>query len=154
MWETAFEESMLSTHKNIIIHCTNEDLAEILMEVLEKNGVKWRGDELPTEDARWDEHEEDTCYWVESKYLSYGDKQYADENPNGEYTEHIRCTFYGIEGPDFDVASKSEILSLFSIWGGEHFVRVLRKPLEKDKPAFHQRGLHYPASKICTHGRQ
>lgn len=117
MWETVFEEFMLHTHKNLIIHCPSEELAEALMEVLERNGVKWCGDEPPTEDARWNEHEADTCYWVESKELSYGDRKYADEDPYEEHAGHIRCTFYGIEntGSDFDVASESEILSLFSI---------------------------------------
>lgn len=115
MWETVFEESMLRTHENLIIHCPSEELAEVLMEVLERNGVKWCGEEPPTEDSKWDEHEADTCYWVESKELSYGDRQYADEDPYEEHAGHIRCTFYGIEGPDFDVASESEILSLFSI---------------------------------------
>lgn len=115
MWEMAFEESMLRTHENLIIHCPNEELAEVLMEVLERNGVEWSGDEPPTEDANWKEYETDTCYWVESKGLTYSDRQYADEDPYEEYTGHIRCTFYGIEGPDFDVANESEILSLFSI---------------------------------------
>ena len=36
MWEIAFEESMLDTHKNLIIHCPCKDLAEDLMEVLEE----------------------------------------------------------------------------------------------------------------------
>lgn len=43
MWETVFEESMLYTHENLIIHCPSEELAEALMEVLERNGVKWCG---------------------------------------------------------------------------------------------------------------
>lgn len=115
MWETAFEESMLREHENFIIHCPNGELAGVLMEVLERNGVRWCGDALPTEGSNWDEKEADTCYWVESKELTYGGRRYADEDPYEEHAKHIRCTFYGVEGPDFDVASESEILSLFSV---------------------------------------
>ena len=70
MWEIAFEESMLDTHENLIIHCPCKDLAEDLMEVLEKNGVVWCGDEPPTSNTKWSENAEDTCYWVESKCCS------------------------------------------------------------------------------------
>ena len=115
MWEIAFEESMLDTHKNLIIHCPCKDLAEDLMEVLEKNGVVWCGDEPPTSNTKWSENAEDTCYWVESKVLFYSEKQYADEDPDGEYGEHTRCTFYGIESSDFDVADEDEILSLLGV---------------------------------------
>lgn len=55
------------------------------------------------------------CYWVESKVLFYSEKQYADEDPDGEYGEHTRCTFYGIESSDFDVADENEILSLLGV---------------------------------------
>ena len=88
---------------------------EDLMEVLEKNGVVWCGDEPPTSNTKWSENAEDTCYRVESKVLFYSEKQYADEDPDGEYGEHTRCTFYGIESSDFDVADENEILSLLGV---------------------------------------
>lgn len=49
------------------------------------------------------------------KVLFYSEKQYADEDPDGEYGEHTRCTFYGIESSDFDVADENEILSLLGV---------------------------------------
>lgn len=115
MWETAFDESMLNTHKNLIIHCPYEELAEDLMKILERNGVTWCGEEEPTVNTRWDEHGRDTCYWVESKELSYSDKQYAEDDPYGEDEEHVRCTFYGIDTPDFDVASDDELRVLLGV---------------------------------------
>lgn len=115
MWETAFEESMLNTHKDLIIHCPSKDLSEDLMEVLERNGVVWCTDEAPTMDTKWNANAEYTCYWVESKKLYYSDKQYADEDPDGEYAGHIRCTFHGMESPGFCTASDAELRSLLGI---------------------------------------
>lgn len=116
MWETAFDESMLNTHENLIIHCPYEELAEDLMKILERNGVTWCDEEKPTVDTEWDECERNTCYWVESKKLSYGDKRYAEDDHYGEESkEHIRCTFYGVDTPDFDVASDDELWILLGI---------------------------------------
>lgn len=68
MWETAFEESMLDTYRNLIVHCPNEELAESLMEIFERNGIRWCGGEPPTTmNTYWDENGIDTCYWVESR---------------------------------------------------------------------------------------
>lgn len=117
MWETAFEESMLNTCKNLIIHCPNEELVGSLMEIFERNGIEWCGGGLPTRvPTNWAENKSDTCYWVESNELSYSEKQYADEDPDGEYVGHVKCTFYGTEeAPDFDVASDDELRSLLGI---------------------------------------
>lgn len=115
MWERDFDESMLSTYENIIIHCPTKDLAESLMVILERNGVVWGLGEAPTTHDNWKHNGEDTCYWVESKKLTYADKQYAESNPDGEYTEHIKCTFYGIGTHGFDIASEDELLSLLGV---------------------------------------
>lgn len=112
MWETAFDLSMLE--HNVIILCQSEQLAEELMVVLGENGVKWRGGEPPTDDSRWDEHCEGTCYWVESRRLSYGSKDFADEDPDEEYENHIKCTFYG-ETEDFEPASNGELMAFLGL---------------------------------------
>lgn len=113
MWDKPFDISMLS--HNVIILCQSESLAQELMYVLEENGVKWRGgDEPPTDNTRWDEHSEGTCYWVESKHLSYGDKDYAEEDPDEEYGNHIKCTFYG-ETEDFEPASNGELMAFLGL---------------------------------------
>lgn len=112
MWDKPFDVSMLS--HNVIILCQSESLAQELMYVLEENGVKWCGDEPPTDDTRWDEHCEETCYWVESKHLSYGDKDYAEEDPEEEYGDHIKCTFYG-ETEDFEPASNGELMAFLGL---------------------------------------
>lgn len=122
MWDTPFEESMLGTHKNLIIHCPSKDLAVALMEILERNNVMWPGGGAPTTDTNWSIEKEDTCYWVESGKLYYSDKQYADEGMDGEYAGHMRCTFYGVEGsnhgvesPDFCAASDAELCALLGM---------------------------------------
>lgn len=116
MWDTTFDESMLNTCKNLIVHCPSEELVESLMEIFERNGVRWCGGESPTmTHTNWDENGIDTCYWVESKKLSYSERQYADEDPDGEYGEYVRCTFYGVETPDFETATDSELRSLLGV---------------------------------------
>lgn len=113
MWDKPFDVSMLS--HNVIILCQSESLAQELMCILEENGVKWcGGDEPPTDDTRWDEHCEETCYWVESKRLSYGDKDYAEEDSEEEYGHHIKCTFYG-EAEDFEPASNGELMAFLGL---------------------------------------
>lgn len=79
MWGAAFEESMLDTCKNLTIHCPKEELAEDLMEIFQRNGIRWCEGSLPMARTYWREHESDTCYWVESKSLEYSSKQYAEE---------------------------------------------------------------------------
>lgn len=116
MWDTPFDESMLGN--DIIIHCPDEYLAQELMEILERNGVKWGRLENPTNNTRWADNKERTCYWIESKHLSYGSKGFADEDPDEEYVCHIRCTFYGTDTPDFDVATDDELLVFLGIGGG------------------------------------
>lgn len=111
MWETPFDESMLSTNEKLIIFCPQEDLAEDLMEVLARNGITWYANKAP-EVTRWGEYGDETCYWVESKILTYGDRQCAEEP---DYTGHIKCTFLGIETQQFDIASDDELRSLLGL---------------------------------------
>ena len=117
MWDTPFDESMLQ--RNTIIYCPNESLFDELMETLERNGITWYGDEPPTSDSRWDEHREETCYWVEGRYLSYGNRDWAEEDPDEEYQNHIKCTYTGDNTPDFETATDAELMSFLGIGGGK-----------------------------------
>lgn len=107
MWEIPFDESMLGG--DIIIHCPDEFLARELMEILERDGVTWSGGDLPTNGPNWREYKGETCYWVESRRLSYGDLECAEDDPDGEYAEYIKCTFYGKDEPTFEPANDSEM---------------------------------------------
>lgn len=108
MWEIPFDESMLNENQNLIIHCPDKSLADELMEILERNGVKWGGGESPVSDSMWTENREETCYWVESKCLSYDDRDFADSNDR-DYANHIKCTFYGKDEQTFEPANDSEM---------------------------------------------
>lgn len=112
MWETSFDESLLDG-RNLIIHCPDEHLADELMEILERNGVQWYGDnQPPTDDSKWDEFFSETCYWVEDSRLTYGTVRDAESS---SYSGHAKCTFFGAESPDFDTATDDELRSLLGI---------------------------------------
>lgn len=116
MWNASFDESMLEN--DVIIRCPNESDANELMEIFERNGVVWSGGEPFDGGSCWDGYNEDTCYWVEDKRLSYGSRDYAEYDENGEYVDYIKCTFYGADTPDFDVANDDELCAFLGI-GGE-----------------------------------
>lgn len=107
MWDTAFNISML-TEAEVIIHCPNKDLVGELMDLLAEHGVRWRGfGEVPNEDnSSWGDNKEETCYWVEDNKLSYAEKEYAEKYSDGEFRNHIKCTFYGTE-PDIEISDAS-----------------------------------------------
>ena len=112
MWETAFDESMLDG-QDLIIHCPKEFLVDELMETLERHGIRWYGDNgLPTEDTRWDEFFGETCYWVEEGKITYGTLNAAN---GSKYSNHVKCTFLGVETPDFETATEEELRSLLGI---------------------------------------
>lgn len=113
MWEAVFDISMLKG-KNIIVSCPDEALAEEFMSLLAENGIKWSGDgSVPRSDhSTWDDYEQETCYWIENGILSYGDRSSVEEYAN-DWSGHIKCTFCGVDTPDFDTATDDEVLSLF-----------------------------------------
>lgn len=110
MWETPFEISMLENSR-VAIHCPGGSDAEGLMEILENCGVKWCTGESPlTTNNCWDAYKEGTVYYIVNRVMTYG----HIENSN-IHREYARCTFYGVDTPDFDVASDDEFRSLLGI---------------------------------------
>lgn len=110
MWETPFETSMLK-NSSVVIHCPDGSNAESLMEILANCGVKWCTGESPlTANNCWDVEKEDTVYYIENRVMSYGDIKITNNR-----RRYVRCTFYGVESPDFDVASDDEFRSLLGI---------------------------------------
>lgn len=111
MWETEFSSEFLSAEEGVVNHCPDESLAHDLIEFLHQNGITWPGGASCT---RWDDHREETAYYVRNKHILYGKKEHADWDG---YQNYIKCTFYGIDTPDFDVASDDEIQAIFGIGG-------------------------------------
>lgn len=110
MWETPFEESMLGLE--LIVRCTDEALAKEFMEILERYGVVWNATrKLPTSHSNWYDYKRNTCYWIESKLLSFGDVRDQRIVSNERYTRYTKCTFYGKEEPTFKPADDSEMRS-------------------------------------------
>lgn len=99
MWDTPFDESMLD-ESDVIIYCPEEYLAKELMEILERNGVEWSISGNPTCKTNWEEYRHETCYWVRSKQLSFGDRNCARRR---SYADYVRCTFRG-EKADFEIS--------------------------------------------------
>lgn len=113
MWETAFSSSMLINGHKIIVNCPSEDLVQELMDVLAENGVRWAGGAKPSiYNSKWNDYKGETCYWIDSRKMTYECKQYADEDD--EFDDHVRCTFYGISD-DFEPASSDELMAFLGI---------------------------------------
>jgi len=111
VWETEFSPEFLDAKEGVVIHCPEESLAYELLEFLHQNGATWPGGASCT---RWSDHKEETAYYVRNKRILYGPKEHADRD---NYQSYIKCTFYGIEPPDFDVASDDELQALLGIGG-------------------------------------
>lgn len=117
MWETAFDISML-TNPKVIVSCPDKDLVAEFMDLLAENGIRWCGsnEEIPNElNSRWREYRENTCYWIDDEGLAYADLEYAESSGEEEYAGYIKCTFYGIDTPEFEAATDDELLSLLGI---------------------------------------
>lgn len=115
MWETPFNPSMIEDRRGVIIHCPDENLATDLFDILIHYGVGW-AEKNPMSDTKWEAHKEKMCYRVTGyRVLHYGR---IDIYMKGEFDDHIRCTFYGIDDSDFDAANDNELLDFLGIGGG------------------------------------
>lgn len=108
MWDTPFDESMLTAQPGVAIYCPPDDsLAEELFGIFKQNGLgeNWTAGVCGNR-----------VYCASKNRLQYGDKHAVEAT--SPYCNYIKCTFYGIEGSDFDVASDDELKALFGIGGG------------------------------------
>lgn len=114
MWETPFEASMIGS--NIIIHCPDGDLVSEFFEILKSNGVSWLGGESLNR-TYWDECGESTCYRIMSdKTMRRGDVEcYQD----ARYDNYTKCTFCGVDTPNFDPATDDELIAFLGIGGAQ-----------------------------------
>lgn len=42
-------------------------------------------------------------------------KEYAAGEEDEDFSNHVKCTFYGVNTPDFETATDTELLTLFGI---------------------------------------
>lgn len=115
MWDTPFDESMLSLKQGVVIHCPDENLAEELFEIFKRNGVgkNWEHEEWTT---HWEKYKEETAYFVKDEDMLYGQKVHA-EQVGYKYAKYKKCTFLGIDTPDFETASDAELRNFLGIGG-------------------------------------
>lgn len=109
MWETPFSPEFLASNNGVVIRCLEEHLSHELFDFLKENGITWRNGDMS--DTNWNEHGEDTAYFVRNRRILYGPYIHADWR---DYENYIKCTFYGIDTPDFEVATENEILSFLT----------------------------------------
>lgn len=116
MWDTPFDESMLYLPEGVVIHCPEEGLAKELFEIFKEHGTaqNWRS----LEDTKWYQHEERTAYFVRGKEMLYGPTRDAEGRESSCYSRYTKCTYYGIDVPDFDAATDDEIRTFLGFGGG------------------------------------
>lgn len=115
MWDTPFNESMLDDpSRNVIVLVQSEELAQEFVHLMYEHGVRWRGLNN-VNNTSWREYKERTCYFVEGNELTYANKEYAAGEEGEDFPNHIKCTFYGVDTPDFETASDDELVALLGI---------------------------------------
>lgn len=110
MWNTPFDPSMLDAEEGVVIHCPDESLADELFEIFRQHDMVENWSNL--ECTMWDAYGQRTAYFFKGNELLYGPTSDAEDRYS-PYLEYIKCTFYGVDTPDFDTATDDEILSLF-----------------------------------------
>lgn len=111
MWNTPFSPEFLAAKEGVVIRCPEEYLSHELFDFLKENGITWRGGDTSTS---WDTHGTDTAYFIRNRRILYGPYIHADRET---YKKYIKCTFYGIDTPDFEVASDKELQDVLGIGG-------------------------------------
>lgn len=113
MWDTPFDPLMLDGR--VLIFCPDSDRAPELMELLGEYGVKWEQTDCLAHhgNSHWDAKKEQTCYRVHFRHMGYSSIDYYERN--GQFRDYIKCTFYGAETSDFEVATDSELRSLLGV---------------------------------------
>lgn len=107
MWDTSFDVSMLSSKLGVAIYCPDDKcLAEELFEIFKRNGLgkHWSSGVYG-----------DRVYCVTGTRLQYGDKSTIEVTH--PFCNYIKCTFYGVDTPDFETASDDELVALLGIGG-------------------------------------
>lgn len=100
-------------HGNVIIRCLTEEMADELFRVLADNGIYWHGNETMSE-THWITRREDTGYRITSqRTIKYGSIEYYSED--SVYDDCIKCTFFGLDTPDFDTATDDELCTLLGM---------------------------------------
>ncbi len=98
MWDTPFDEGMLSAQPGIAIFCQEDYLAEELFEILRQHelGKNWGAGISGNR-----------VYCVSGNRLQWGSKPAVETT--SPYSGFIKCTFYGKDEQTFEPANDSEM---------------------------------------------
>lgn len=113
MWESEFDISAIKTGEMYVISCPTEELERELAHALDGLGLHYPNGEHLSNSCYWHDYGEDFCYFIyEDSMVRRGMKPSNPEHPG------IKSTFYGVNTPDFEVASDAELRDFLGIGGG------------------------------------
>lgn len=108
MWETPFDVSLLDAPDGVSINCPTEELEREVAAMFDSLGLRYPGGNELSAQTPWEEYKEEFCYCVVDGKVRRGDKITVEES---SWSKSTKCTFYGIETPDFDAATDEELLA-------------------------------------------
>lgn len=74
------KEEFLDRYKEKAVHCPTEELANEFLELCDKFGVKWLGEDKTTKYNNWRDYKKNTCYKISNYYaLRYASIDYFKE---------------------------------------------------------------------------
>lgn len=112
MWETLFDSFMLNAFDKIAINCPTEELERELADILDEFGYRYPDGTKLGNVVVWGSYEENFCYYVQGTVARRGPKSSATEHL---WREYKKCTFYGADMPDFDIATDDELRSFLGV---------------------------------------
>lgn len=112
MWEMPFDVSLLDKSEGVVINCPTEELEREIASILDELGFHYPDGGKLSNISCWGGYEEDFCYYVAYGSVKRGPKKGTEESPWKSYT---KCTFYGVETPDFSAATDDELCSLLGV---------------------------------------
>ena len=105
-WNTPFDESMLSLRNGVVVLCPTKDDFKGMAEILDRNNIRFASGSALDHLNFWDDHKNDTCFYIKNGGLLYGPTYSTEED---EYRRYTKCTFCGISSSDFETASDQEM---------------------------------------------
>lgn len=111
MWDTPFSPEFLDAKDGVVIRCPEEFLSYELFELLKHKGAEWVSGRR-MEDTAWDGYCSNTAYFIKDKRISFGTYRYANTE---EWKNYIKCTFYGVQDEEFEVADDENLFDFLGI---------------------------------------
>ena len=112
MWEAEFYPELLDERDGIIINCPTEAAEREVASILVAHGILYPDGKSPADVVRWSGYGEEFCYSVNNGAVRRGSTR-GMESSSRDWC--FRCTFVGVELPDFDTATDAELKQLLGI---------------------------------------